>query len=156
MAGRTSAGLLLYRSSAEGVEVLLAHMGGPFWERKDAGAWSLPKGEYEPGDEEPLAAARREFTEELGLPAPDGDVVDLGTVKQSSGKQVTAWAVEDDLDPTAVVPGVFEMEWPKGSGQTREFPEIDRVAWFSLDEARDKVVTGQRAFLDRLATLLMT
>ncbi|MDT4936316.1 MAG: hypothetical protein QOK11_4208 [Pseudonocardiales bacterium] len=124
-------------------------MGGPFWARKDIGAWSVPKGEYEP-DEQPLAAARREFLEELGLPAPEGELIDLGEVRQSSGKVVTAWAVEGDLDPADVVPGTFEMEWPKGSGQLREFPEIDRVAWLDVDAARAKIVAAQRPFLDRL------
>ena len=124
-------------------------MGGPFWARKDIGAWSVPKGEHEP-DEQPLAAARREFLEELGLPAPEGELIDLGEVRQSSGKVVTAWAVEGDLDPADVVPGTFEMEWPKGSGQLREFPEIDRVAWLDVDAARAKIVAAQRPFLDRL------
>lgn len=149
----SSAGLLVFRRTDAGVEVLLAHMGGPFWQRRDAGAWSLPKGEH--GSEEaPLAAARREFTEELGLPAPPGPVVDLGTVTQAGGKLVSAWAVEGDLDPADVVPGVFEMEWPRGSGRVQEFPEIDRVAWFDLSGARGKLVAAQRAFLDRLAALL--
>jgi predicted NUDIX family NTP pyrophosphohydrolase len=150
MAARRSAGILLFRRTGANVEVLLGHMGGPFWERKDTGAWSVPKGEYEP-DEQPVAAARREFAEELGLPAPSGELVDLGNVRQASGKVVTVWALEGDLDPGAVVPGTFEMEWPKGSGQTRRFPEIDRVDWFDLDQAREKLVTAQRTFLDRLA-----
>jgi predicted NUDIX family NTP pyrophosphohydrolase len=124
-------------------------MGGPFWARKDIGAWSVPKGEYG-ADEQPLAAARREFLEELGLPAPEGELIDLGEVRQSSGKVVTAWAVEGDLDPADVVPGTFQMEWPKGSGQLREFPEIDRVAWLDVDAARAKIVAAQRPFLDRL------
>ncbi|MCT2582832.1 NUDIX domain-containing protein [Actinophytocola gossypii] len=147
-----SAGILLFRCAEAGVEVLLGHMGGPFWARKDAGAWSMPKGEYEP-DEEPVAAARREFTEELGLPVPAGDLVELGTVRQSGGKTVTAWALAGDLDPAAVVPGTFELEWPPRSGRVREFPEVDRVAWFPLSEAAEKIVGGQRAFLDRLAGL---
>jgi predicted NUDIX family NTP pyrophosphohydrolase len=149
MAARRSAGLLVFRRGPAGFEVLLGHMGGPFWARKDIGAWSVPKGEYE-ADEQPLAAARREFMEELGLPAPEGELVDLGEVRQSSGKVVTAWAVEGDLDPADVVPGTFEMEWPKGSGQLREFPEIDRVAWLDVDAARAKIVAAQRPFLDRL------
>lgn len=128
-------------------------MGGPFWVRRDAGAWSVPKGEYGP-DEEPVAAARREFGEELGLPAPAVALVSLGDVRQTGGKVVTAWAAESDLDPDAVTPGTFQMEWPKGSGRLQEFPEVDRVAWFPLDEARRKIVTGQRAFLDRLVELL--
>jgi predicted NUDIX family NTP pyrophosphohydrolase len=149
MAAKRSAGLLVFRCGPAGLEVLLGHMGGPFWARKDIGAWSVPKGEYEP-DEQPLAAARREFLEELGLPAPEGELIDLGEVRQSSGKVVTAWAVEGDLDPADVVPGTFEMEWPKGSGQLREFPEIDRVAWLDVDAARAKIVAAQRPFLDRL------
>lgn len=145
----------MYRRAPDGssVEVLLAHMGGPFWVRRDAGAWSVPKGEYEP-DEEPIAAARREFTEELGMPAPAGDYQDLGEVRQSAGKLVTVWAVEGDLDPSRVVPGSFEMEWPRGSGRMKRFPEIDRVEWFGLEDARERLVAGQRAFLDRLTELL--
>ncbi|MBB4688904.1 NUDIX domain-containing protein [Amycolatopsis jiangsuensis] len=151
MAVRRSAGLLLYRrSSGDRVEVLLGHMGGPFWAKKDEAAWSLPKGELEDG-EEPEAAARREFAEELGLPAPDGPLRPLGEVRQS-GKVVTAWAVEADLDPAEVVPGTFELEWPPRSGKLQQFPEVDRVAWFDLDTAREKLVKGQRAFLDRLAS----
>jgi len=146
---KRSAGILLFRQGVAGVEVLLGHMGGPFWARKDAGAWTMPKGEYEP-DEEPSAAARREFTEELGLPVPDGDLVELGTVRQSGGKTVTAWALAGDLDPATVVPGTFELEWPPKSGRRQEFPELDRVAWFPLPEAATKIVAGQRAFLDRL------
>jgi predicted NUDIX family NTP pyrophosphohydrolase len=137
------------------VEVLLGHMGGPFWERRDTGAWSVPKGEYGP-DEDPVAAARREFEEELGLPVPTADLVELGAVQQSGGKVVTVWAVEGDLDPSDVAPGTCEMEWPKGSGRIRKFPEVDRVAWFDLEEAREKLVTGQRVFLDRLAERLPT
>jgi predicted NUDIX family NTP pyrophosphohydrolase len=113
----------------------------------------VPKGEYEP-DETPEAAARREFEEELGIPAPAGDLLPLGTARQSSGKVVTVWAVEGDLDPASVVPGTFEMEWPKGSGRTQEFPEIDRVAWFDLEQTREKLVAGQRVFLERLAERL--
>jgi predicted NUDIX family NTP pyrophosphohydrolase len=119
------------------------------------GGWSAPKGEYEP-DEAPEAAARREFEEELGMPVPAGDLIPLGTARQSSGKVVTVWALESDLDPSAVVPGTFEMEWPKGSGRTREFPEIDRVEWFDLEQAREKLVAGQRVFLDRLGEPLRT
>jgi predicted NUDIX family NTP pyrophosphohydrolase len=145
-----SAGILVFRNVNGRTEVLIGHMGGPFWARKDDGAWSVPKGGVEPG-EEPLDAARREFREELGLPAPDGELLPLGDVKQS-GKTVTLWAVEGDLDPAAVVPGTFELEWPPKSGKTREFPEMDRVAWFGLDDARVKLVKGQRAFLDRLPT----
>jgi len=148
MAVKRSAGLLLFRRRSV-LEVLLAHPGGPFWSRRDAGAWSIPKGQYD-ADEEPLAAARREFLEELGLPAPDGPLIPLGEVRQPSGKLVTAWAVEADLDPTAIVPGTFELEWPRGSGQVQTIPEIDRVAWFPLAEARVRLLEGQRPFLDRL------
>lgn len=148
---KRSAGILLFRRAPTGVEVLIAHMGGPFWARKDDGAWSIPKGECEPGEDD-VIAARREFTEELGLPVPDGALVALGEVKQS-GKVVVAWALEADLDPAAVVPGTFELEWPRGSGRKREFPEVDRVEWYGLDTARDKLVKGQRPFLDRLVEL---
>ena len=147
---KMSAGILLFRKANDGIEVLLGHMGGPFWARRDEGAWSIPKGEYEP-PEDALAAARREFTEELGLPVPPGELIELGEAKQSGGKIVTIWAVEGDLDPDAVVPGTFEMEWPPRSGRRQAFPEIDRGAWFSLDIAEQKIVSGQRPFLDRLA-----
>ncbi|GAA2673143.1 NUDIX domain-containing protein [Streptomyces lunalinharesii] len=154
MAGKRSAGLLLHRSGADGgTEVLLAHMGGPLWARRDAGAWSVPKGEYVP-PEEPLAAARREFTEELGLPPPDGRYVLLGDVRQSGGKVVTVWAVAADLDPAAITPGTFALEWPRGSGTLRSFPEVDRVAWCTPRQARARLVTAQREFLDRLAHAL--
>ncbi len=124
-------------------------MGGPFYARRDAGAWTVPKGEYEP--EEPAwDAARREFEEELGLPPPEGEAVPLGEVRQAGGKVVTVWAVEADLDPATVVPGTFRMEWPPRSGRTQEFPELDRVAWLPLDRAHELIVTAQAAFLDRL------
>lgn len=152
MSGKRSAGILLYRRK-DGPEVLLGHMGGPFWARRDSGAWSVPKGEYEP-DEHPETAARREFAEELGLEVPAGELTELGTARQSGGKVVTVWALEGEIDPEQVVPGTFEMEWPKGSGRLREFPEIDRVAWFDLGQAREKIVGGQRPFLDRLTELL--
>ncbi|NIJ11855.1 putative NUDIX family NTP pyrophosphohydrolase [Saccharomonospora amisosensis] len=151
--GKRSAGILLYRLSGDRPEVLLGHMGGPFWARRDAGAWSVPKGEYD-DTEQPLAAARREFGEELGLPVPGGRPVDLGEVRQGSGKLVRVWAVEGDLDPGAVVPGTFELEWPKGSGRVRSFPEVDRVGWFGLDVAAEKIVAGQRPFLDQLRRIL--
>jgi predicted NUDIX family NTP pyrophosphohydrolase len=148
---KRSAGLLLHRVSAEGLEVLLGHMGGPFFARRDQGAWTVPKGEYEEG-EAAWDAARREFQEELGLPPPEGaGAVPLGEVRQSGGKLVTVWAVEADLDPATVVPGTFRMEWPPRSGREQEFPELDRVAWFPLDRAREVIVTAQAAFLDRLA-----
>jgi predicted NUDIX family NTP pyrophosphohydrolase len=148
---KTSAGLLLFRHGGDGLEVLLGHMGGPFFARRDAGAWTVPKGEYEPDSESAWDAARREFQEELGLPPPDGQAVPLGEVRQTNGKVVTAWAVEADLDPASVVPGVFAMEWPPKSGRTQEFPELDRVEWFGLDRARSVIVKAQAAFLERLA-----
>ncbi|MEU0105490.1 NUDIX domain-containing protein [Streptomyces sp. NPDC006251] len=147
---KRSAGLLLFQHTDDGLEVLLGHMGGPFFARRDAGAWTLPKGEYEP-DESAWAAARREFEEELGLPPPDGEAIALGEVRQTGGKIVTAWAVEADLDPATIAPGTFRMEWPPRSGRLQEFPELDRVAWFGLDRARAVIVKAQAAFLDRLA-----
>jgi len=148
--GKRSAGLLLFRHTDRGLEVLLGHMGGPFFARRDAGAWSVPKGEYEP-DETAWDAARREFQEELGLAPPEGEAIGLGEVRQSNGKVVTAWAIEADLDPAAMVPGTFRMEWPPKSGQVQEFPELDRVEWLSLERARTVIVTAQAMFLDRLA-----
>jgi predicted NUDIX family NTP pyrophosphohydrolase len=148
--GKRSAGLLLYRHTDHGLEVLLGHMGGPFFAKRDAGAWSVPKGEYEP-DEPAWDAARREFREELGLEPPDGEAVPLGEVRQSNGKIVTVWAVEADLDPASMIPGTFVMEWPPRSGRTKEFPELDRAEWLGLDRAREVIVKAQSAFLDRLA-----
>lgn len=151
MTGRRSAGLLLFRHAGNGgLEVLLGHMGGPFFARKDAGAWTVPKGEYDAA-ESAFDAARREFSEELGLPPPDGEAVALGEVRQTGGKVVTVWAVQADLDPAAVVPGTFRMEWPPRSGRIGEFPELDRVEWFGLDRAGRLIVRAQSAFLDRLA-----
>ena len=149
MTARVSAGLLLYRPAGQGIEVLIGHMGGPLWARREAGAWTIPKGEYGP-DEEPLAAARREFAEELGLPPPDGRVLGLGSVRQSGGKTVTVFAAAGDLDPRAIVPGTFTMTWPPRSGALQEFPELDRVAWMAPERAARLLVTAQRAFLDRL------
>ncbi|WP_205696791.1 NUDIX domain-containing protein [Conexibacter sp. SYSU D00693] len=145
-----SAGLLLHRRAADGTrEVLLGHMGGPFWARKDDGAWSIPKGGGEPGEDDE-ATARREFQEELGLPVPDGELVALGEVRQSSGKRVTAFALEADLDVSTITPGTFEMEWPPRSGRLQAFPEMDRAAWMDLDVARRRIVKGQAPLLDRL------
>ena len=144
-----SAGLLLYRVRHGEPEVLLGHMGGPFWARKDDRAWSIPKGEYG-DDEDPLAAARREFAEEIGSAPPDGEALTLGEVRQSGGKRVVAWALEGDLDPATVRSNTFVMEWPPRSGRQQEFPEIDRAAWFGLDAARSKVVKGQVPLLDAL------
>ncbi len=153
MAGRRRAGILVFRRTSGQVEVLIGHMGGPFWARKDTAAWSIPKGEIDE-DEQPLAAARREFAEELGLAPPAGDPIDLGEVRQSGGKLVSVWAIEGDLDPADVVPGTFQVEWPPRSGQLREFPELDRVEWLPVDIAADKLVTAQRVFLDRLTASL--
>lgn len=146
-----SAGLLLHRRTDDGLEVLIGHPGGPFWARKDEGAWSIPKGEYSPG-EDPSEAARREFAEELGCRAPDGPQTDLGTVKQPSGKMLTVFAVAADLDISAFRSNTFTLEWPKGSGRLREFPELDRVAWLPMAVAHAKLLKGQRVFLDRLET----
>ncbi|MGX9888224.1 NUDIX domain-containing protein [Streptomyces sp. NPDC002276] len=150
MSGKRSAGLLLFRHTDRGLEVLLGHMGGPLFARRDAGAWSVPKGEYEP-DETAWDAARREFEEELGLAPPEGEAIELGEVRQTNGKVVTAWAIEADLDPATMVPGTFRMEWPPKSGQVQEFPELDRVEWMDLARARAVVVQAQATFLDRLA-----
>lgn len=151
---KRSAGLLLYRAGADGaVEVLIAHPGGPFWARKDDGAWSIPKGE-QPEGEDPWHTARREFVEEIGLEPPDGERVDLGVVRQAGGKLVTVFAVRGDLDITDARSNTFEVEWPPRSGQRREFPEVDRVGWFPLEQARVKLLAGQRPVLDRLADYL--
>jgi predicted NUDIX family NTP pyrophosphohydrolase len=146
---RTSAGILLYRRRPDGPEVLLGHMGGPFWARKDHGAWSIPKGEHD-ADEDPLAVAHREFEEELGSPVPAAHLVPLGAVRVTSAKVLTVWAAEGDLDATATRSNTFELEWPPRSGRLQEFPEIDRAAWFGLPEARSKLLKGQLPFLDRL------
>lgn len=150
---RRSAGLLLFRTGAHGLDVLIGHMGGPFWAHRDAAAWSVPKGEYGP-EEGPRAAARREFEEEFGRPVPDGEWLELGESRQAGGKTVTVWAVAADLDPATAVPGTFTTEWPRGSGKLREFPEIDRFAWCSPEVAAGRLVAGQRVFLDRLAEVL--
>jgi len=150
---KMSAGLLVYRRSDGGIEVLLVHPGGPYWVKRDDGAWSLPKGEYELG-EDPLEAAVREFAEELGSEPPDrSDAVSLGQLRQPSGKGVSAWALEGDLDVSEIRSNTFEMEWPPRSGRTGEFPEVDRAAWFDLSAARRKLLRGQVGFLDRLEEL---
>ncbi len=146
---KLSAALLLYRIADGFVEVLIAHPGGPFWARKDDGAWSIPKGEYNIG-EEPWEAARREFGEELGLPVPEAERIDLGEVRQAGGKVVTAFAVHADLDIADARSNTFELEWPKGSGRIREFPEVDRVDWVPVAVARVKLLKGQLPFLDAL------
>jgi predicted NUDIX family NTP pyrophosphohydrolase len=148
----TSAGLLCYRSSRNGLEVLLVHPGGPFWAKRDLGAWSIPKGETEQG-EDLLAAARREFSEETGSTA-EGPAVALGQLRQRSGKVVHAWAVEHDFDPATLRSNTFDMEWPRGSGKRQSFPEVDRAAWFDIAEARRRILPGQAGFLDALSELL--
>lgn len=164
-----SAGLLLFRVTGAGerqagrqgagqdaeqdVEVLLGHMGGPFWARREAAAWSVPKGEYGP-EEDPETAARREFEEELGLPVPAGAWLPLGETRQQNGKTVTVWALEAELDPATVVPGTFAMEWPRGSGVQQEFPELDRFAWCTPEQAAERLVVGQRVFVDRLRAVV--
>lgn len=150
---RTSAGLLLYRRGPGGLEVLLVHPGGPLWARRDEGAWSIPKGEHG-SDEDPLVAARREFREELGQDPPPGEPVPLGEIRQPGGKRVSAFAVEGDLDVREVRSGTFEMEWPPRSGRSQRFPEVDRAGWFSLEEARRKLLPGQVPFLARLVETL--
>ena len=150
---KRSAGILLYRVRLGALEVLLVHPGGPFWARRDAGAWSIPKGEYEDG-EDPRACALREFEEETGTALTPGELVELGDVRQKGGKAVTAWAAEGDLDADRIRSNTFAMEWPPRSGRMAVVPEIDRAAWFGLEEARDKLVPAQAEFLDRLAQRL--
>jgi len=151
---KRSAGILLWRRAPSGaVEVLLGHPGGPFYARKDVGAWSVLKGEFESG-EEPLAVAYREFEEETGVAAPARPALELGEVRQANGKTVFAWAIEGDLDPALAVSNTFDLEWPPGSGRLQAFPEIDRVAWFDLPTARTRLIPAQAAFLDRLALAL--
>ncbi|GLI27800.1 DNA mismatch repair protein MutT [Agromyces rhizosphaerae] len=150
--GETSAGILLYRRRGDGVEVYLGHMGGPFWQGKDAAAWSIPKGTYT--DEQPLDAARREFREEIGHPAPEVPYVELGRFRYSSGKVVTVFAGEAEFDPGQVRSETFELEWPPRSGRMQAFPELDDARWFALDDARERLVRGQRPALDALAALL--
>jgi len=143
-----SAGILMYRWQGEELQVLLVHPGGPFWRNKDLGAWSIPKGEWEP-DEDPEAAARREFAEELGV-RPAGKLKALGEIRQAGGKRVAAFALEGDLDVNAIVSNEFEIEWPPRSGRKQRFPEVDRAAWFSLPLAREKMLASQRPLLDLL------
>ncbi|MDM4763856.1 NUDIX domain-containing protein [Galbitalea sp. SE-J8] len=147
-----SAGILVYRRRPR-PEVYLGHMGGPFWSRRDSGSWSIPKGTLLPG-EAPLDAALREFAEEVGTPAPAADYVELGSFRYASGKIVTVFAAESDAVPVEAHSNTFSIEWPPRSGQQREFPEIDRVAWFRLEEARDRLVVGQRSAIDALEALL--
>ena len=149
---KQAAGILLYRRAPGGLEVLLAHPGGPLWARKDLASWTLPKGQFTDG-ELPLDAAKREFEEEMGSP-PTGDFQSLGTLKQPSGKVIHAWAAESDFDITTVASNLFSMEWPPRSGKMGEFPEVDRAGWFLVEEARLKILKGQAPFLDRLLALV--
>ncbi len=151
---KQSAGLLLFRGSLGSLEVFLVHPGGPFWARKDDGAWSIPKGELTT-DEEPLAAAMREFEEETGQPIA-GQFIPLEPVRQAGGKTVFAWAVRGDFDPSQLRSNTFSMEWPRGSGRQRDFPEVDRAAWFDLPAARQKILKGQSPLLDELIKRLAT
>jgi predicted NUDIX family NTP pyrophosphohydrolase len=150
--GRQSAGVLMYRRSAQGLEVLLVHPGGPFWKNRDAGAWSIPKGEHDEA-EDPLDAAKRELAEETGL-RPEGTFLALDPVRQKSGKLVRAWAVEGDCDPRAIRSNTFSMEWPPRSGRTAEFPEVDRAEWFAIEEAHRRILPAQSPLLDQLESRL--
>jgi predicted NUDIX family NTP pyrophosphohydrolase len=149
---RHSAGLLMYRRRPGGLEVFLVHPGGPFWAGKDVGTWSIPKGEFSPG-EDPLAAARREFMEETGLPVT-GEFIPLTPLKQLSGKIIQVWAVEGDCDAAAIRSNTFDLEWPPRSGRRQQFPEVDRAAWFTLTAAREKIIKGQVGFLEELRQML--
>lgn len=150
---KRSAGILLYRTGDDGPEVLLVHPGGPYWAKRDLGAWSIPKGEYD-DREPPQAAALRELEEELGRNPAEGPLMELGDVRQRAGKVVTAWAARGQFAPEELRSTTFTMEWPPRSGTMREFPEVDRAGWFSLDEARERIIEAQAPLLDRLATLL--
>jgi predicted NUDIX family NTP pyrophosphohydrolase len=150
---KLSAGTLLYRHRFGTLEVFLVHPGGPFWNKKDLGAWSIPKGEYAAGDD-PLSAAKREFQEETGFAPPTGEWISLSEVKLSSGKVITAWAVEGDCDAAAIRSNAFSMEWPPKSGKMQEFPEVDRAAWFTLPAANEKIHPAQQEFLVRLAAIV--
>jgi predicted NUDIX family NTP pyrophosphohydrolase len=150
---RRSAGILLYRMRPSGPEVLLVHPGGPFWAKKDDGVWSIPKGEHG-DDEDPQVCARREFEEETGTALAPGELADLGEVRLKSGKRVTGWAAEGNLDANSIRSNTFELEWPPRSGRRQEFPEVDRAGWFELEEARAKLAPAQVPFLDRLAERL--
>lgn len=149
-----SAGLVLFRIHTNQLEVLLGHNGGPFFSKKDKSAWSIPKGEFDPDQEDPLQAARREFQEEIGSQPPEGAYIDLGTVTYSSGKTVFAWGIQGDFDPKDLQSETFELEWPKGTGTIESFPELDKVAWLTRRQAGGKLVTAQLQFLDRLEQIL--
>lgn len=146
---KLSAGILLYRGEGASLELLLVHPGGPFWAKKDRGAWSIPKGQYEPG-EDPLVVAGREFEEELGVPPPQGARLNLGELRQPSRKIITAFALRGDFDPSNLKSNRFDLEWPPKTGRMQSFPEVDRAGWFALREARDKIQPGQGPFIDRL------
>ena len=150
---KRSAGILMYRGEGDALELLLVHPGGPFWAKKDLGAWSIPKGEYDTG-EDPLAVAKREFEEELGAAPPDGDYQRLGEIAQPSRKVITAFAVEGDFDPAMLKSNSFELEWPPKSGRKQSFAEVDRAEWFAPDEAREKILPGQSDFIERLLALI--
>jgi predicted NUDIX family NTP pyrophosphohydrolase len=152
---KQSAGLLLYRKLDSSVEVLIVHPGGPFWAKKDKGAWSLPKGEFVDG-EDGLSAAKREFKEELGLESPEGAYTEIGSVKYKSGKTIHAWALEGDMDVSAITSNTITMEWPPRSGKQQEFPEVDKAGWFGLEKAKEKLNPAQTLFIDRLAEILGT
>jgi predicted NUDIX family NTP pyrophosphohydrolase len=148
---KLSAGILLFRKRGPTLQLFLVHPGGPFWRNKDAGAWSIPKGEYEDG-EDPLDAAKREFLEETGIDA-HGEFLPLGEIKQPSGKVITTWALEGDCEPSAVRSNIFSMEWPPKSGRQQEFPEVDRADWFTVNEAKTRIAKGQIGFIDRVVAL---
>jgi predicted NUDIX family NTP pyrophosphohydrolase len=150
---RRSAGILLYRRRQGALEVLLVHPGGPMWVNRDAGAWSIPKGEYS-DDEDPQAVALREFQEETGQPPPTGDLVDLGEIRQKGGKVVTAWATPGDLDPEAITSNTFKLQWPPNSGRWRTVPEVDRAGWFDPPTAKAKLLAAQAELVDRLLAVL--
>jgi predicted NUDIX family NTP pyrophosphohydrolase len=150
---KLSAGILVYRKNKDEVEVLLAHLGGPFWAKKDDGAWSIFKGEYE-GDEKAFDAAKREFKEETSHDPPEGEYIELGEISRKDGKIITAWAVEADFDEDTIVSNLFEMQWPPRSGKLQEFPENDRAAWFTLSDAFPKMHSGQLIFIERLVEKL--
>ena len=147
--GKTSAGLLMYRRRHGRLEVFLVHPGGPFWSKKDLGAWSIPKGEYR-ADEDPLSAAKREFAEETGVRPGEPSFIELTPATQSSGKVIRAWAFEGDADPTTIISNIFSMEWPPHSGQQQTFPEVDRAAWFPIEEAKERILKGQIPLLEEL------
>jgi predicted NUDIX family NTP pyrophosphohydrolase len=150
---KRSAGILMFKGRGRALRLLLAHPGGPFWAKKDEGAWSIPKGEYDES-EDPLVVARREFEEELGSPVPTGGVIELGELVQPSRKQITAYAIEGDFDPSSLKSNLFAMEWPPRSGTMQSFPEVDRAEWFTPEEARTKILPGQRPFIERLVQCL--